>query len=69
MSHSWSYRKCFQLPTIKYDVNCRCVVYGLYYLDIGVLMAQMVKNLPARQETQFLSLGHSCLENSMDRGV
>ena len=46
-------------------------------------MAQMVKNLPAMQETQVGSLGwedspgeghgnplqYSCLENSMDRGA
>ena len=46
-------------------------------------MAQTVKNLPATQETQVLSLGRdnspgegngnplqdSCLENSMDRGA
>ena len=45
-------------------------------------MAQMVKDLPARQETQFLSLGQEdplekgmathisiCLGNSMDRGA
>ena len=47
------------------------------------IVAQMVKNLPARQETQVQSLGqedppaegngypfnYSCLENSMDRGA
>ena len=46
------------------------------------LVAQMVKNLPAMQETQVLSLGqkilwrresypflYSCLENPMDRGA
>ena len=46
------------------------------------LVAQMVKNLPAMQETQVHSLAwkdpgegnvypfqHSCLENSMDRGI
>ena len=47
------------------------------------LKAQMIKNLPAMQETQFWSLGparspgerngnplqYYCLENSMDRGV
>ena len=45
------------------------------------LVAQMVKNLPAMQETRVLSLGwedpleknaglqHSCLENPMDRGA
>ena len=40
------------------------------------LVAQMVKNLPAMQETWVRSLGwedslgkYSCLENSMDRGA
>ena len=43
------------------------------------LVAQKVKNLPARQETQVQSLGqedplekewqYSCLENPMDRGA
>ena len=44
------------------------------------LVAQMVKNLPAKQETQVRSLGSedalekgmattSCLENPMDRGA
>ena len=42
------------------------------------LVIQMVKNLPATQESQVLSLGGedplekemaSCLENSMDRGA
>ena len=41
------------------------------------LVAQMVKNLPAMQETQVQSPGegneyplqYSCLESSMDRGV
>ena len=44
------------------------------------LVAQLVKNLPAMQETWFQSLGwedspekematHSCLENPMDRGA
>ena len=33
-------------------------------------MAQIVKNLPATQETQVQSLGwEDCLENPMDRGV
>ena len=50
---------------------------------MGSLVAQMVKNLPAVQETRVQSLGwedppgerngnplqHSCLENSMDRGA
>ena len=44
------------------------------------LLAQMIKNLPAMQETWVRSLGwedplekgtttHSCLDNSMDRGA
>ena len=50
------------------------------YLTKASLVAQMVKYLPAMQETWFQSLGqedplekgmaihsHSCLENSMDR--
>ena len=53
---------------------------GTYW---GSLVAQMVKNLPAVQETQVQYLGqedplqkgrgnplqYSCLENSMDRGA
>ena len=58
---------------------------GLLKLGVGVvralilpsLLAQMVKNLPAMQETQVQSLGegngnplqYSCLENPMDRGA
>ena len=57
-----------------------------YYLLTGAsLVAQLVKNLPAKQETRVQSLGqedplekgmgngyalqYSCLENPMDRGV
>ena len=54
-----------------------------YYLLTGAsLVAQLVKNLPAVQETQVQSLGqenplekesnslqHSCLGNPMDRGA
>ena len=53
------------------------------YTYIASLVAQMVKNLPAMQETQGLVPGlggypgegngnplqYSCLENSMDRGA
>ena len=43
----------------------------------GSLVAQMIKNLPAMQETKVRSLEegmayplkHFCLENSMDRGA
>ena len=52
-------------------------------LAVASLMAQMVKNPPAMQETQIVSLGrkdslgkrngnplqYSCLENSTDRGA
>ena len=59
-------------------------IYRVDYCIIGAsLVAQMVKNLPAMQETQALSLSwedsmekgngyllqFSCLENSMDRGA
>ena len=53
-----------------------------YHSHIGWMVAQMVKNLPAMQETQVQSLGqedprrrewqptqYSCLENPMERGV
>ena len=64
-----------------------CYTVGAHYLSIlymvASLVAQMVKNLPAMQETQVGSLGwedpleigngyplqYSCLENSMDRGA
>ena len=56
---------------------------GLPESHMGFPDAQMVKNLPAIQETQVLSLGreaplegghgnpqqYSCLENAMDRGA
>ena len=54
----------------------------IYFVYLGAsLVAQMVKNLPAVQETLVPSLGwkdslvncyplqYSCLENSMDRGA
>ena len=46
-----------------------------FYDPRASLLAQMVKNLPAIQETQVQSLGwedplqYSYLENSMDRGT
>ena len=60
-------------------------MYGYRYeiTELSSLVAQMVKNLPAVQETRVPSLGwedssgkgngyplqYSCLENSMDRGA
>ena len=54
-------------------------VYGSSYRRSS-LVAQLMKNLPAKLETQVQSLGreeplekgmatHSCLDNSMDRGA
>ena len=58
--------------------------FGLHSISLGFSpVAQMVKNLPAMQETQVQSLGredplekgnanplqYSCLENPMDRGA
>ena len=54
-------------------------VYGRSYRRSS-LVAQLMKNLPAKLETQVQSLGreeplekgmatHSCLDNSMDRGA
>ena len=36
---------------------------------VASIVAQMVKNLPAMQETQVRSLQYSCLENAMARGA
>ena len=53
-------------------------IIGGDLISLGAsLEAQMVKNLPAMQETQIRSLGEendyplqcSCLENPMDRGA
>ena len=41
------------------NVCCRLVIYviySLYYVEVGSLVAQMVKNLPAMQETLVLFL-------------
>ena len=59
------------------------VIDGFTFIYGNSLVAQIVKNLPAMQETQVRSLGqedplekgmathfqYSCLENSMDRGA
>ena len=63
--------------------DCRHCVFMVSYSHIQAsLVAQMVKNLPAMQETRVLSLGqkilwtresypflYSCPENPMDRGA
>ena len=60
-----------------------CVSERLITLNLSFLVAQLVKNLPAMQETwiQYLGMGrspgegngsplqYSCLENSMNRGA
>ena len=65
-----------------WDISERFSVVG-YDVLWASLVAQMVKNLPAMQDTHVWSLGgedplekgmathcwYSCLENSMDRGV
>ena len=54
------------------------IYYSNYKWSIASLVAQMVKNLPAMQETwvkkvpwrwEWLPLQYSCLENPMDRGA
>ena len=60
---------------LKYTL-CVCI-YTYIHIYIGFLVAQMVKNLPAMQETQVQSPGersgnslqYSCLGNPMDRGA
>ena len=34
LSHSWSWRKCFQFSNMKNDVSCRFVYNGLYYIEM-----------------------------------
>ena len=74
------------MDKVKHITMSICYLYDFKNLTIysykwAFLMAQMVKNLPAMQETQVQSLGredplekvmathsnYSCLENSMDR--
>ena len=58
-------------------------MFTVYYCLLAALVAQMVKNLPAKQKTWVRSLGwedcpggghgnplqYFCLENPMDRGA
>ena len=71
-------------PSVSTGIGSRTLhrFQSLHILTF-VMVAQMVKNLPAMQETRVWSLGlgrspgegngypfqHSCLENSMDRGA
>ena len=69
--------KSYFIWELKIKVTVRC--YYIHELEWASLVAQMVKNLPARQETQVQFLGweegngypflYYCLENSMDRGA
>ena len=46
----------FQLFTIEYDIICGLVIDGHYNVEV-FLVAQMVKNPPAKQEAWILSPG------------
>ena len=45
LSCSWSYRKCFQVFTIEYDVSCGFVIYGLNYVEVCSLYAHFLENI------------------------
>ena len=76
-----------EVQTISYKISYKdilnnmgntAIFYSNYKWSIASLVAQMVKNLPAMQETwvkkvpwrqEWLPLQYSCLENPMDRGA
>ena len=72
------------LRTGSIKITLSVALISLTHKQSGLLVAQMVKNLPAMQETDLGSLPgsgrscregngnplqHSCLDNSMDRGA
>ena len=56
----------FQLPSIVFRVDCLVAKLTVLSQAWASLLAQMVKNLPAMQETWMQSLGH---EESLEKGM
>ena len=55
------------LLAIEYDVNCRFLIIDFYYVEVWTsLVAQLVKNPPAMQETWVRPLGW---EDPFEKGM